>query len=118
MQGGQHQQAITQGSGTDQEDSLLRRSLHRHTISQIATELKGTSLQHSQTTHFVDVALLGPIPELLTYALPPEWQGLARPGMRALVPLGGRVVTGCIVALQETPPVNDPKFVVDLLDDE
>jgi primosomal protein N' (replication factor Y) len=75
-------------------------------------------LQHSQTTHFVDVAPLGPIPELLTYALPAAWQGLARPGMRVLIPLGGRVVTGCIVAFQETPPVHDPKFVVDLLDDE
>ena len=75
-------------------------------------------MQHTQTTLFVDVAPLGPIPELLTYALPPQWQGRARPGMRVLVPLGERVVTGCIVAFQETPPVHDPKFVVDLLDDE
>jgi primosomal protein N' (replication factor Y) len=75
-------------------------------------------LGHSQSIRFVDVAPLGPIPELLTYALPPEWQGLVRPGMRVLVPLGGRVVTGCIVALQETPPVDAAKFVVDLLDDE
>src|SRR5919108_4452631 len=118
VQGRQHQQAITQGSGADHEDSLLQRSLYRHTIPQIVTQAKGTSLPHSQTIHFVDVAPMGPLPELLTYALPPEWQGLARPGMRALVPLGRRVVTGCIVALQETPPVNDPKFVVDLLDDE
>ena len=84
----------------------------------MSIESKGTSVQHSQGTHFVDVAPLGPIPELLTYALPAEWQGLVRPGMRVLVPLGGRVVTGCIVAFQETPPVHDAKFVVDLLDDE
>src|SRR5262245_42033126 len=38
--------------------------------------------------------------------------------MRVLVPLGGRVVTGCVVAFQETPPVDVPKFVVDLLDDQ
>ena len=75
-------------------------------------------MDHLQTTRLVDVAPLGPIPELLTYALRPEWEGLARPGMRVLVPLGGRVVTGCIVAFQETPPINVPKFVVDLLDDE
>ena len=75
-------------------------------------------MEHPQTTRYVDVAPLGPVPELLTYALPPEWQGLARPGMRTLVPLGGRVVTGCIVAFQEIPPVNAAKFVVDLLDDE
>ena len=75
-------------------------------------------MQHAQTNLFVDVAPLGPIPELLTYALPPEWQGLARPGMRVLVPLGERVVTGCIVAFQDTPPVHDAKFVLELLDDE
>jgi primosomal protein N' (replication factor Y) (superfamily II helicase) len=75
-------------------------------------------LDHSQTTCFVDVAPLGPIPELLTYALPPEWQRLVWPGMRVLVPLGGRVVTGCVVAFQETPPVDTPKFVVDLLDEQ
>jgi primosomal protein N' (replication factor Y) len=71
----------------------------------------------SRTTRFVDVVPLGPIPEVLTYALPPEWQQLVRPGMRVLVPLGGRVVTGCVVAFQETPPVDTPKGVVDLLDD-
>jgi primosomal protein N' (replication factor Y) (superfamily II helicase) len=75
-------------------------------------------LQHTRTTPFVDVAPLGPIPELLTYALPPAWQTTARPGMRVLIPVGGRVVTGCIVACQDTPPVHKPKFVVDLLDDE
>jgi primosomal protein N' (replication factor Y) len=67
---------------------------------------------------FVDIAPLGPIPDLLTYALPPEWRGLVRPGMRVLVPLGERVVTGCVVALQETPPVDTPKFVLDVLDDQ
>jgi primosomal protein N' (replication factor Y) len=80
--------------------------------------MKGTALNHSQSTRFVDVAPLGPIPELLTYALPPDYEGLVRPGMRVLVPLGGRVVTGCVVAFQETPPVDTPKFVVDLLDDQ
>src|SRR5688500_10458015 len=70
------------------------------------------------TDCFVDVAPLGPIPDLLTYALPPEWRGLVRPGMRVLVPLGGRVVTGCVVALQETPPGETPKAVPDVLDDQ
>ena len=71
-----------------------------------------------QTPRFVDVAPLGPVPELLTYALPPEWQELVRPGMRVLVPLGGRVVTGCVVAFQEHPLVDTPKSIVDLLDAE
>ena len=84
----------------------------------MTTESTGTSEQRAPTTHCVDVVALGPIPELLTYALPPQWQGLARPGMRVLVPLGERVVTGCIVAFQQIPPVNTPKFVANLLDDE
>jgi primosomal protein N' (replication factor Y) (superfamily II helicase) len=75
-------------------------------------------LNHAQTPRFVDVAPLGPVPELLTYTLPPEWQGLVRPGMRVLVPLGRRVVTGCVVAFQDNPPVDTPKAIVDLLDDE
>jgi primosomal protein N' (replication factor Y) len=72
----------------------------------------------SRTSRFVDVVPLGPIPEVLTYALPPEWQQLVRPGMRVLVPLGGRVVTGCVVAFQEAPPADTAKVVVDLLDDQ
>ncbi len=79
---------------------------------------KGTALDQAQTTCFVDVVPLGPIPEQLTYALPPEWRHLVRPGMRVLVPLGGRVVTGCVVAFPKTPPVDTPKVVVDLLDDQ
>ena len=75
-------------------------------------------MAHSPTTCYVDVAPLGPVPELLTYALPPEWQESARPGMRVLVPLGGRLVTGCIVAFQDIPPTDGAKFVVELLDDE
>src|SRR6266511_6369758 len=65
----------------------------------------------SMVTHFVDVAPLGHIPDVLTYALPPEWLGVVRPGMRVLVPLGKRLVTGCIVILRDTPPVDTPKFV-------
>ena len=70
------------------------------------------------TTYFVDVAPLGPIPDVLSYALPPEWLGVVRPGMRVLVPLGKRLVTGCVVALRDTPAVDTPKFVADLLDDQ
>jgi primosomal protein N' (replication factor Y) len=95
--------------------------MRTHTIPDIiigSHGSKGTALNHSQSTRFVDVAPLGPIPELLTYALPPDYEGLVRPGMRVLVPLGGRIVTGCVVAYQETPPVDAPKFVVDLLDDQ
>jgi primosomal protein N' (replication factor Y) len=67
---------------------------------------------------FVDVVPLGPIPDLLTYALPPAWVGAVSPGMRVLVPLGKRLVTGCIVALRELPPEGaTPRYVADLLDE-
>jgi primosomal protein N' (replication factor Y) len=68
--------------------------------------------------YFVEVAPLGPVPDLLTYALPPEWRELVRVGMRVLVPLGGRVVTGCVVAIQDTPPVDAPRAVLDVLDEQ
>jgi primosomal protein N' (replication factor Y) len=71
------------------------------------------------TAPFVDVVPLGPIPDRLTYALPPEWSGAVTPGMRVLVPLGRRIVTGCVVALRDTPPEGaPPKHVTDLLDDQ
>jgi primosomal protein N' (replication factor Y) len=71
------------------------------------------------TASFVDVVPLGPIPDLLTYALPPEWGGMVAPGMRVLVPLGKRVVTGCVVTLRQTPPEGaTPKSVTDVLDDQ
>jgi primosomal protein N' (replication factor Y) len=68
---------------------------------------------------FIDVVPLGPIPDRLTYALPPAWVGTITAGMRVLVPLGKRVVTGCVVALRETPPEGAvPKSVTDVLDDQ
>jgi primosomal protein N' (replication factor Y) len=70
------------------------------------------------TTRFVDVAPLGPVPEVLTYALSDEWEDRVAPGMRVLVPLGHRVVTGCIVDLRDTPAVESPKYVAAVLDDQ
>jgi primosomal protein N' (replication factor Y) (superfamily II helicase) len=70
------------------------------------------------TARFVDVAPLGPVPDILTYALSEEWQGRVAPGMRVLVPLGKRLVTGCVVHLRDTPPVESPRYVADLLDDQ
>lgn len=69
------------------------------------------------TARFVDVATLGPVPDLLTYALPSAWQGQVVPGMRVLVPLGKRLVTGCVVALRESALVDAPKSIVELLDE-
>jgi primosomal protein N' (replication factor Y) (superfamily II helicase) len=96
----------------------LRRSPYTLKMEDITFGEKGIILDRPQTTRLVDVVLLGPIPEPLTYALPPKWESLAQPGMRVLVPLGGRVVTGCIVAFQESPTVYAPKAVVDVLDEQ
>jgi primosomal protein N' (replication factor Y) (superfamily II helicase) len=70
------------------------------------------------TARFVDVAPLGPVPDVLTYALAAEWQDRVTPGMRVIVPLGKRLVTGCVVDLRDTPPVETPRYVAELLDDE
>jgi primosomal protein N' (replication factor Y) len=70
------------------------------------------------TRRFVDVAPLGPVPDVLTYALSDEWQGRVTSGMRVLVPLGKRLVTGCVVDERDTPPVESPKYVAAVLDDQ
>lgn len=67
---------------------------------------------------FVEVVPLGPVPDTLTYALSAEWQGLVKAGTRVLVPLAGRVVTGCVVGILDTPPVDAPKAVLEVLDEQ
>jgi len=66
------------------------------------------------------VAVPRAIPEPLLYGLPAELAPLARPGVRARVPLRGREVTGLVVELRETTEL-DPAVirpVVEILDPE
>ena len=42
----------------------------------------------------------------LAYSIPDEFEGLAQVGVRVVVPLGKRLVTGVIVALVSTAPTN------------
>ncbi|HYM20919.1 MAG TPA: primosomal protein N' [Candidatus Kapabacteria bacterium] len=58
--------------------------------------------------------------EGLTYSIPKEFTELARAGVRAVVPLGKRQVTGVIVGFADVAPANVAKIrpIADILDKE
>src|SRR2546430_2125676 len=57
--------------------------------------------------------------EGLTYAIPEEFASRSLVGMRVLVPLGKRQMTGVIVSLPEKPPqLKTIRPIIDLLDTE
>jgi primosomal protein N' (replication factor Y) len=62
---------------------------------------------------FADVAIPRSAPEPLTYRVPPEWQALARPGVRARVTVRGRAATGLVVAVTDDSQL-DPTIIRDL----
>jgi primosomal protein N' (replication factor Y) (superfamily II helicase) len=53
---------------------------------------------------YAEVALPVPLPEPLVYAVPPGWQGIAVPGVRARVRIGNRRLIGIVVGRREEPP--------------
>jgi primosomal protein N' (replication factor Y) len=53
---------------------------------------------------FADVALPVPLPDPLTYEVPPNLAPLARPGVRARVRMGKRRLTGIVVAVHQDRP--------------
>ena len=65
------------------------------------------------------VTVAVPIPRLglLSYSLPPTLPA-PRVGVRVLVPLGGRLVTGCVVPDGEAPVPDEVKPIADLFDAE
>lgn len=67
---------------------------------------------------FAEVAVPLPIETTLTYALPEGLRELAAPGVRALVPVGARVVTGMIVALPDAAGRGALRPVQEILDPE
>ena len=69
---------------------------------------------------FVRVAVLPPIPgkEILCYGVPTSLAGSAVPGMRVLVPLGRRQVTGIVLGPDENPPASGVKAILDRLEEE
>jgi len=53
---------------------------------------------------FADIALPLPLPDPLTYEIPPAWGSQAVPGVRARVTMGRRRLTGVIVAVHSRRP--------------
>jgi primosomal protein N' (replication factor Y) len=72
----------------------------------------------SSSPGYVDIAFPTAVETTLTYRVPEEWHGLATPGKRVLVPLGGRRVTGYVVGLRVHPPVSSIKDLHEILDAE
>ncbi|RMF85245.1 MAG: primosomal protein N' [Nitrospinota bacterium] len=65
---------------------------------------------------YAKVALFLPLLDPLDYAIPPSLQGTLQRGMRVMVPLGPRKVTGCVVDLLEHPSVETPREILEVLD--
>ena len=74
--------------------------------------------------HCYEIAVVAPLPYTLTYGPPVDHEGRPSIGLRVLVPLGSRLVTGYVLGFVD-PPENPPgkrkitiKPIVDLLDRE
>ncbi|MBM3263034.1 MAG: primosomal protein N' [candidate division Zixibacteria bacterium] len=65
---------------------------------------------------FAEVALPLPIDQVFTYRVPDALCDAARPGCRAFVSFGSRLLTGVITGRVEQCPVADPKPILDVLD--
>ncbi len=64
----------------------------------------------------VDIALPVPLDRTFTYLVPPHLQAQAIPGSRALVPFGAKFLTGVIVSIPSSSPVQKLKPIRDILD--
>jgi primosomal protein N' (replication factor Y) len=53
---------------------------------------------------YAEIALPLPLDRTFTYAVPAEFAGRIAPGMRALVPFGGRTMMGFVVGLRKKSP--------------
>lgn len=74
-------------------------------------------MPHDRPKAFVDVVLPMPLDQSFTYAVPLSLQDRVAVGMRAVVPFGGRVETGFIVALHAQCALERVKALLDLPDD-
>ena len=69
------------------------------------------------TNKYLEVAVSAPIGRPLTYLPPDDCQQQLMPGMRVLVPLGGRKVTGYILSVVDSAPSGQRiKKIYELLD--
>jgi primosomal protein N' (replication factor Y) len=69
---------------------------------------------------FARVAPPLPVEGLYTYAIPPALAGRVGPGVRVLVPFGGRRLAAMCVGLDDSPPPEGvaPKHVLSVLENE
>src|SRR3989304_5569530 len=75
-------------------------------------------MTRSESTGLVEVALPLKVQHTFTYEVPPGMRGPAVAGVRALVPLGDRRITGYIVGSATSAPDASLKAIHDLLDPE
>ena len=65
--------------------------------------------------HLVSVAVPVPLLPALTYRVPSKFR-LPEPGVRVRVPLGKRIVTGCVVGISNEHQLDNVRDLVDCLD--
>jgi primosomal protein N' (replication factor Y) len=70
-----------------------------------------------QDRNFAQVVIPSPLKDALTYAVPPALEQQLEIGMRVLVPLGRRRVTGVIMEFCANAPVKDTREVIESLDE-
>ena len=71
-----------------------------------------------QPRQIVSVAVALPIHDIFSYSIPGHLATQARPGMRVLVPLGRRTVTGYLIGPAQSSDPFEIKQILDLLDEK
>ena len=66
---------------------------------------------------FARIAIPSPLKEFLIYSVPLDLQSKIQTGMRVLVPLGKRKVTGLVFALLAESSISETKEIIQLLDE-
>jgi primosomal protein N' (replication factor Y) len=66
---------------------------------------------------FADVAVPLALDAPLTYAVPQSLRARAKPGMRVLAPVQRKVLTGYIVGVAESSPLDNVRAIIDLPDE-
>jgi primosomal protein N' (replication factor Y) len=69
-----------------------------------------------QAGHFARITIPSPLKEPLTYRVPVELKDLVAVGMRVLVPLGRRKVSGIVLELVSETPIRKTKDILAVLD--
>ncbi len=72
---------------------------------------------HEAEKGFAHVAIPSPVKEPLVYRVPAAFQGGLEIGMRVLVPLGKRKVTGIVVDFARQPALENIREILDILDE-